>query len=482
MTTSTRLGARTLAALLPDPAELHRRSGPVYGTLAEAVSALVLDGRVPLGTRLPSERELAAALGVSRATITAAYRVLGERGFLRARTGSGSFVTIPATTRVHSSSARWAPPDEAGTLIDLTCAAPAGPSDEITAAVAAATGQLPLLTAGTGYDPVGLPRLRAVIAARYIARGVATSPEQIMITNGALHGLDLLLRLTVAPGDHVLTELPTYSGALDAIRASAARLLPVPLAGPSGWDVDAMRAALRRHTPALAYLIPDYQNPTGTLVPDSARRAVLGAARRTDTTVVVDETFVDVGFTAPLPPVASLDPAVITLGSLSKAVWGGLRIGWVRASAEIVQRLAALRAGSDMGGALFDQAVAAELIERLDELAAARRAEILPRRDALLAALARELPGWRARVPDGGLSLWVELDAPASTPLSVLARSAGVLLVPGSRFGEAGTLERFLRLPYTLPADLLDAAVARLADVWAQLDHSSAITRPLVVA
>ena len=200
---------------------------------------------------------------------------------------------------------------------------------------------------------------------------------------------------------------------------------------------------------------------------------MLRAARRAGSTVIVDETFVDLGFTGPARPAAAIDPSVVTIGSLSKTVWGGLRIGWIRAQADLVQRAAALRAATDMGGALLDQLIAVELVDRLDELAEARVAEVRPRRDALLAALARDLPGWRVSAPQGGLSLWAELDAPLSTSLSVLARSAGVHIVPGSRFGADGTLERYLRLPYTQPADVLERAVTRLREVWTTLDRSS---------
>ncbi len=205
-------------------------------------------------------------------------------------------------------------------------------------AVAAAAAHLPQLTAGTGYDPVGVPRLREAIAARFAARGVPTDASQILITNGALHALDLLLRLLAGSGSRVLTELPTYSGAIDAIRASAARLLPVPLAPGGGWDVEALQAALRQNAPGLAYLIPDFHNPTGALTGDAERRAVLRAARQAGTTVIVDETFVDLGFTRAATPAAAIDPAVVTIGSLSKTVWGGLRIGWIRARADLVQQ------------------------------------------------------------------------------------------------------------------------------------------------
>ncbi len=163
-------------------------------------------------------------------------------------------------------------------------------------------------------------------------------------------------------------------------------------------------------------------------------------------------------------------------------MWGGLRVGWLRASTDLVHRLAALRVSIDMGGAVLDQLVAADLFADLDQIAAQRLAELRPRREALEAALARDLPQWRFVAPRGGLSLWAELDAPLSTPLTLLAAQAGVVLVPGSRFGVDGTLERFLRLPFALPAERLDEAVRRLAGVWSQLGRSGVQTRQLVVA
>jgi DNA-binding transcriptional MocR family regulator len=135
-----------------------------------------------------------------------------------------------------------------------------------------------------------------------------------------------------------------------------------------------------------------------------------------------------------------------------------------------------------MGGPVLDQVVAAKLLPDLDAIAAARVTQLRPQRDALVAALADELPTWRTALPQGGLSLWAELPAPLSTPLTTLAAPAGVVVVPGSRFGVDGTLERFLRLPYALPADQLRDAVHRLASVWSQLDHSGVTARQLVVA
>jgi DNA-binding transcriptional MocR family regulator len=476
----SRLGGRALAAQLPD---LRTLPGPVYTALSTAITALILDGRVATETRLPSERELADALQISRATVTAAYDALRADGFLTSRTGSGSFVSVPGGSRVRTSLARWSTTDiDAPDVIDLSCAALPAPPGRIEAAMANAATRLTPLAAGYGYEPAGLPVLREAIAQRFTTRGVPTAPDQILVTNGALHGFDLLLRLLVGPGDRVLTELPTWPVALDAVRGNGGRLLPVPMAAGGGWQPELLAATLRQTSPRLAYLTPDFHNPTGVLVDEAARREVFRTARRTGTTVVVDESFVDLGFCAPERPSAAIDSSVISIGSLSKLVWGGLRVGWLRASTDVVHRLAALRVSIDMSGAVLDQLVAADLFGDLDEIAADRVAELRPRLDTLHAALARDLPQWRFVAPRGGLSLWAELDAPLSTPLTLLAAQAGVVLVPGSRFGVDGTLERFLRLPFSLPADRLDEAVRRVAAVWSQLSRSSVPTRQLVVA
>ncbi|MFN2517942.1 MAG: PLP-dependent aminotransferase family protein [Jatrophihabitantaceae bacterium] len=476
----SRLGGRALAALLPD---LRTLPGPVYSALADGITALVLDGRIATQARLPSERELAVALQISRATVTAAYDALRAEYFLISRTGSGSFVSVPAASRVRPSLARWSTVgSDSPDVIDLSRATLAAPPQVIETALDNAAATLSAFTRTDGYDPSGLPALRVAVAARFVARGVPTDADQILITNGALHGFDLLLRLLIGPGDRVLTELPTYPGALDAIRGNSARVVPVPMAAGGGWQVDLLQATLRQTAPRLAYLSPDFHNPTGALLDATARREVFRTARQTGTTVVIDESFVDLGFCTGVEASAAIDPSVISLGSLSKPVWGGLRIGWLRASTELVHRLAALRTTIDMGGAVLDQLVAADLFGRLDEITAARVAELLPQRDALTAALARDLPQWRVTVPQGGLSLWAELDAALSTPLSLLAPQSGVVVVPGSRFGIDGTLERFLRLPFSLPAERLDEAVRRLAGVWTQLGRSGASARQLVVA
>lgn len=449
-----------------------RRRSPDYAALAGAVRGLLADGRLALGVRLPAERELAHALAVSRTTVSAAYRELRGSGHLTSRRGAGSWTTVPSGHRV-GTSGLWMPLDDLN-MIDLGSAAMAAPPQLPAAAVAAVT-DLPRYLSGTGYHPAGLPELRDAVAAGYVARGLPTSAEQIMITSGTQHALDLVLRLLVAPGAPVLVETPTYPNALASLSARRARVATHGM-DRSGWDAELLLGAIRQTRPRVAYLIPEFHNPTGHLMPTTLRERLPAAAHSAGTDLIVDESFVELAFdaVAPPPPVASFDrhSRVLSIGGMSKPYWGGLRIGWVRAAAPTVQRLAAVRVGMDMSSPVLDQLVAVRLMERAGEVVPARRRQLARQRDALVGALRAELPEWRFSVPGGGMSLWAELDGPVSSALSRAAEELGVRLAPGPRFGVDGTLERFLRLPFVLaPADLVEA-VRRLAAVRYDLDRA----------
>ncbi|MCP2328003.1 DNA-binding transcriptional MocR family regulator [Hamadaea flava] len=453
-----------------------RRRSPDYLALAGAVRGLLTDGRLALGVRLPAERELAEALGISRTTISAAYRELRDSGHLASRRGSGSWTTLPEGMRV-GASGLWgpAPQAEAG-IIDLSCAAPSAPP-ELVEAARAAVDDLPAYLGQVGYWPCGLDVLREVVADRYTARGLPTRPEQILITNGTQHALDLVIRLHVHPGAAVLTESPTYPGALAALAGARARIATYGL-GHDGWDGELLLDTLRQTRPRLAYLVPEFQNPTGHLMPVKLREQLPAVAHSAGVDLVIDESFVDMhlfddGATMP-PPVAAFDrhSRVMTIGGLSKPYWGGMRIGWIRAAAPLVQRLAAVRVGVDMASPVLDQLVAVRLLAYGPEVVDARRPGLRARRDTLLKALAERLPEWRVSVPDGGLTLWAELDAPVSSALARAAESHGVRLAPGPRFGVDGTLERFLRLPFTLPEQDLVDAVDRIAAARFDLDRA----------
>lgn len=457
-----------------------RGAGPSYRALAERIRALVLDGRLPPGTRMPSERELARALPASRTTVAAAYALLREWGFLASRRGAASRVVIPpgaGTGGPYPGGGAIVPvSDPDGGVLDMCAAAlPAPPG--LAEAVDAATRALPAYLGGHGYTPLGAPGLRELLAQRYSARGLPTTPDQILVTGGALQAFGLILRTFVSPGDRVLVEHPTYPNVLEAVRQVPARAVPVPF-GPDGWDIAMLEATFRQAAPRLAYLVPEFHNPTGALMSEATRERVAAVAARTRTLTVADETLVDLSLDVDQtpPPLAAYDRSdrILLIGSASKCFWGGLGVGWLRAPASLVPTLLRVRAVTDLGTSLLSQLTVAELLAREAAILAERRALVRARRASLAAALAQHLPQWRFTMPAGGLSLWCELEAPVSSTLVALARQHGVRLVEGPRFGLDGAFERFIRLPYTLAEADLTRAVERLAMSYTALASTTA--------
>ncbi|MFW6775512.1 PLP-dependent aminotransferase family protein [Nocardioides sp. CPCC 205120] len=454
------VGARRLATLLGPGSDAV--GGAAYVALADRVRLLVEDGRLAPQTRLPAERELAEELGRSRTTIVSAYARLRDSGHLVSLRGSGSVTVLPAASA-----------ERAG--IDFAHAVPepvpglAGILQEV---AADAAGVLAL----GGFDVLGDLALRRQVAERYTRRGLPTTPDEVMVTLGAQHGLALVARTLLRPGDRVLVESPTYPHGYEALREAGARLVPTPV-GTDGWDADHLVDVLERVRPALAYLVPDFHNPTSASMPLADRRRVAAAARRSGTVLLLDETTVDLDLAGEPAgePFAALCAdrmtSTVTLGSLGKVVWGGLRIGWIRTDAATVRRLAHRRPAGDLGTPAFEQRVAGVVLERYDELAAVRAAQLRERHDVLVGLLRSELPDWG--VPDvaGGLCLWVDLGAPVSSAVASAGQARGLHVTAGPKFCVDGTHERFLRVPFTAEPDVLAAGVAVLREVWHDLRH-----------
>ncbi|GAA2692616.1 MULTISPECIES: PLP-dependent aminotransferase family protein [Actinosynnema] len=454
-----------------------RRRGARHGSadLAAAVRMLVLDGRLPAGTRLPAEREMAEALPVSRTMISAALDQLRAEGLVASRRGAGTWISLPSGGALVGGADT---PLVGSSMVDFARAAPPA-IPGLLPAFDAVRARLPEQLLDHGYYEHGVPELRRRIAQRFEARGLPTSPDQILVTSGAQHALALVLRMLTGPGDRVLVEQPSYPNALDAIKAMSA--IPVPVAmTDTGWDLPGIAAALRQAAPRMAYVVPDFHNPTGHRMDAATRAELADLARRARTPLVVDETIVELDLDGdPLdgpPPVASFaDDLVVTLGSASKSHWAGLRIGWIRASTEVVHRLVSSRTALDLGSAVLDQMVLAELLTEPEAGLAERRRHLAGQRDVLMAGLREHLPQWRFDRPGGGLSVWCELDAPVSTRIAVVAQNHGMRLAPGARFGAHGGFERWLRLPFVLPSDVLREAVRRLGLVAAAVSGGGSV-------
>ncbi|MFF2024657.1 PLP-dependent aminotransferase family protein [Streptomyces sp. NPDC058171] len=473
--TST-VGSAQLARLLTSqqtrPAGPGSRRPPAYRALADGVRLLVLEGRVPVGARLPAERELALALSVSRTTVAAAYEELRNEGFLESRRGAGSWTSVPAGNPFPARGLEPLPPEALGSMIDLGCAALPAPEPWLTRAVHGALEELPPYAHTHGDYPAGLPALREMIAARYTARGIPTMPEQIMVTTGAMGATDAICHLFAGRGERIAVESPSYANILQLMREAGARLVPVAMAERlGGWDLDRWRQVLRDAAPRLAYVVADFHNPTGALIGEDQRRALVEAARAAGTVLIVDETMSEVALEPDLTmprPVCGFDPAgstVITVGSASKAFWAGMRIGWVRAAPDVIRSLVAARAFADLGTPVLEQLAVNWLLRGggWEEAVALRRAQARENRDALVAAVRRELPDWEFEVPDGGLTLWVRTGGLSGSRLAEVGERVGIRVPSGPRFGVDGAFEGYVRLPFTVGGAVADEAAARLA-------------------
>ena len=476
---------RDLGQWRQDDANGRRKtSRPAYHALADGVRLLIHDGRIPLGVALPSERDLAAALGLSRTTITSTYTMLREDGYLISKQGSRSTVALPTGTAPNGLmfAATVAKPD--APPIDMSYAAlPAPP--EVEGAYAAALKALPTYLPTHGMEPIGIPVLREAIAERYRQRGLPTEADQIMVTLGAQHALRLLLAALTAPGERVLIEHPTYPNGIEAIRSAGARPVPVPLrpeeGNSGGWDLDGLRSAARQTAARMAYLVVDFHNPTGLCMDEAGRAELARIARDTRMTVVVDESMAELNLDMdPVIPAAAFNRGseLVTIGSASKSFWGGLRVGWIRANPSLITRLAGTRSAVDLGTPVMDQLATAHLLAEAEPMLERRRDVLRRQRTALLAAIDSQLPDWRPLIGAGGMALWVQLPAPVSTALAATAPNFGVLLAAGPRFGVEGAFERFIRLPYAQSEQDLALAVCGIASAYDVLaprsDESSA--------
>jgi DNA-binding transcriptional MocR family regulator len=423
--------------------------GPAHQRLSDRLMLLVLDGRLVLGATVPSERDLATALGVSRTTVGAAYRTLVQHNYLATRERSRATVRLP-DARIVDQEKRSA------STIDLSFAAPKAPGEILHSSFASALEQLPRHFERHGYDRYGIAGLRDSVAAWYERRGVATSRDNILITNGAQHALALLAHTLLAPRDRVVIEHPTYPHAITTLLGRKATLVPVGMT-PDGWDLPQLQLAAK--SAQLAYLIPDFQNPTGLCLSADARRRLKIACP-----TIIDETLTDLWLgTEPPEPFALHHPTAISIGSVSKSIWGGLRIGWIRASRSLLERVNQQRPALDLGTPVVEQLATAIMLDNGHAHRADAIDQLTLQRDTLQEAISDLMPHVDVSRPCGGVSLWVTFPSPISSRLAATAPDHGLTLAAGPQFGIGGAFERHLRLPFTLPPDRLLDAVSKLA-------------------
>ena len=459
-------GAPRLTRLLDDWSD---RPGGMSSRLAGALRQLVRSGQLTAGARLPSERTLAAALGIGRTTVGQAFDALRGEGVLVSRTGTGTFVSAAAG---HS---RARGDDRLRSFVHAHTAARVDLRSAALPGIPMVAEELDRLSSADfaesvrthGYVPGGLPVLRTAIARYYEDLGVPTDPGQILVTSGAQQAMRLVAEALVEPGRNVVVEEPTFRGAIEVLRRAGAHLVGVP-SGAQGVDVGALGEAVRQHRPVFVLLQSTVHNPTGSVLPDPLRAAVARLAAEAGVTIVDDAAPTDALIDGTVPrPLAALGAHVLTIGSASKGFWGGLRVGWLRADARTVDQLTVVKGAEDLGTSIPAQVVTARLLARAAEARAWRRQTLGPARSAVLHTLAERLPDWRPLVPAGGASLWVALpDGCSATTFAERAGRAGVDVLAGPTFSSRDGLDNWLRIAFAAPADVLEAGLERLVDVW----------------
>jgi 2-aminoadipate transaminase len=477
---------------------------PLFLQIKRHLERLIATGVLHPGAKLPATRELARALRLNRATVATAYELLVAEGVARAHVGQGTFVVEAAGSpepRVPSPppvmpATEWEPLLSrsaqrlaAESRRRITFDAGAAPASDVISFVGAspdptlfpldafrvALGRVLRREGGTllQYHPVaGYPPLRRYLATWLLRHGIEAREEELLVVNGSQQGLDLIARALLDPGDAVLLEQPTYPGAIQTFEAAQAQVVPVSI-GPEGLPVDHLPALIARHRPKLLYCQPSGHNPTGVSLDSAGRRALLELAARHRLPIIED------GFGGPADaepgrqPLRALDRQglVIHLGTFSKLLFPGLRLGWMVVPPALVGPVQAIKQLADLSTSALLQAAIVQFGERrrLERHARTVRAEYARRRSALLAALGRHLPaGVTWTTPDeSGFSLLVTLpeglDASALLPR---ATDRGVAYAPGVFFFVGGQGSASLRLSFAaLPASRIEEGVRRLGDV-----------------
>ena len=461
--------------------------GSLYHRLAASLRDGIRAGRLSGGTRLPPERRLAEYLEIGRNTVVRAYALLEADGLVVRRRGSGTLVTTTALgggrSRGDLSAVTQASvvvrlvTESAVDSVDLLGAHALLDSevDGVVREVIAAVDASHALHQ-PGYFPLGYPPLRAAIAAHLSARGLPTDSDQVLVTSGAQQAITVIGLGLIRGRRNVVIEDPTFPGAIDSFRLAGGRLLSVPL-NADGTDLDRLGALGEDADIAFAYLMPTFHNPTGALMPTTARQRIAEFADATGLVVVEDDALAELGLIDQQPPpVAAFATSgtVLTIGSLSKLFWGGLRVGWIRGPREVIGQLGQVKATLDLGSGVVSQLIALRLLEHASTVRQRRRTQNLESLDHLEGLLASHLPAWTWIRPVGGLSLWARLPVGHATDLARIALRHHVAIVPGSVMSPRGGFDEFVRLPLGRDATTMTLAIQRLTAAWDDYVSASA--------
>ncbi len=471
----------------------QRADTPIFLQIARAISDDVRRGRLRPGDELPGSRTLASDLEVHRNTVLAAYRELASEGWIRTERAGGTFVSsaLPDTKprrfarveRVERRDDRVGyelrpleverdpvPVPKPGTLV-LASGAPdlrLVPTEPLARAYRRALRRYGSAVLGYG-DSRGHVRLRTALAEMLSAlRGLSVSQDSIVVTRGSQQALDLVSRTLLQPGDVVAVEALGYRPAWAALRLSGARLVPVPV-DASGMCVEKLRALMSTERVRAIYATPHHQYPTTVGMAPGRRMELLELAREHRAAIIEDDYDYEFHYEGrPILPLASADVAgvVVYVGTLSKILAPGLRLGFVVAPRPLAERIAQVRTVSDRQGDQAVECAVAELLEDAEVQRHARRMRsvYLARRDKLLDALSTLGGMVTAKPPAGGMALWAHAEGIDVDAWLERCLPLGVAFSTAKRFAYDGRPRPFMRLGFaSLDEKEIDEAVRRMA-------------------
>jgi 2-aminoadipate transaminase len=475
---------------------------PIYLQIKESVRRLIQQGALSPGERLPSTRQLAETLGINRMTVDAAFSQLEADGLITSHVGRGTFVSRVSTVSGAAPRADemdpeavarfWAPlfVDHRSAAMSLPTMSSRSGSKTISFVPAAPGPELfPAIQFRRCADFVlkrrveeisrigtsdGLGSLKAYLSRWLTQNGTKTTDDEIIITTGCQQSMDLVRKILISPGDSLVMENPTYPGAVAALTQASVERLELPLQ-EDGADFRSLGSLLSAHRCKLIYTVPNFQNPTGRTMSLEARRQLMTFAGQFRVPIIEDDVFGELRYSGPVhPTLRSIAPEmVIYIGSFSKMLTPGLRLGWIVAPRPVIRQLNMMKQSSDLHTNLLIQATMDEFCRRdlLNRHMKKVRRIFMKRRDAMAEALHKHFPAdARFTVPDGGLSMWVTLPHDCNTEdLLRAAGERGVQFIPGSSFYFRLPLRNSLRLSFAAePEDRIEDGIRILGSLLAK--------------
>jgi DNA-binding transcriptional MocR family regulator len=447
-----------------------------YQTLAEHTEKLIADGVLRPGDRLPSVRQACRIHGISPVTVTQAYYLLEGRGLIEARPKSGYFVRArlgqslaePEMTHPVGHSTALEVSDFIFQILDSVkdpAVVPLGssfpspylfPLDKLGRCLAGAARRLDPLDTITDLPP-GNDELRRQLALRYLAHGANVSPQEIVITSGAMEGLNLCLQAVTRPGELIAVESPTFYAGLQASERLGLKVIEIPTHPREGVSLEALEDALRHHPVKACLFMLNFANPMGSLVPAARKRALVDLLHRYDVPLIEDDVYAELYF-GPDAPLCSKaedrDGLVMHVSSFSKSLAPGYRIGWV-AAGRYASRIQRQKLSTSLATTVPVQIALADYLKQgsYDKHLRSLRRTLASQEAALVAAVEAEFPeGTRLARPLGGYFLWLELPRQVDAlVLHQLALEHGISIAPGPIFSAKREFGHCIRLNFGHP-------------------------------